>query len=164
METLSIQFAGTFELAQWCKLLRDRGHTGQQVARTLGRSEGYVNNLIRILERASVEVLTRWKTEQARETAGSMVPICATDWLMQVCVLPVDQQAAELARRIERFEGRGRANDPPKVNGESVHTQRGPTEPNREPVNGRRATTSEIEGEPANDGSPMIEDLQKQPG
>ncbi|HEY5950967.1 MAG TPA: hypothetical protein VIV40_35990, partial [Kofleriaceae bacterium] len=76
MERLSIDFAGTFDLALWCKLLRDRGWTGQQVASSLGRSEGYVNNLIRILERASLEVLARWKREQV---AGSgMVPICAT--------------------------------------------------------------------------------------
>ena len=103
MERLSIDFAGTFELALWCKLLRDRGWTGQQAARSLGRSEGYVNNLIRILERASLEVLARWKTEQA---SGSMLtPICATDWLMQVCVLPHDNQLGELARRIEKLEG-----------------------------------------------------------
>jgi hypothetical protein len=112
VETLSIQFAGTFDLAQWCKLLRDRGCTGHQVARVLGRSEGYVNNLIRILERASLEVLARWKTEQARGNAGTMVPICATDWLMHVCVLPFDQQNVELGKRIERLEGRSRADDP----------------------------------------------------
>lgn len=102
MDTLSIGFAGTFDLALWCKLLRDRGCTGQRVARALGRSEGYVNNLIRILERASLDILARWKAEQA--PASGMVPICATDWLMQVCVLPHDLQNEELARRIERFE------------------------------------------------------------
>jgi hypothetical protein len=94
---------GTFALAQWCKLLRDRGWTGQQVARSLGRSDGYVNNLIRIVERASIEVLARWRSEQS--PASGLVPVCATDWLMQVCVLPHDQQLAELARRIERLEG-----------------------------------------------------------
>lgn len=103
MERLSIDFAGTFDLAQWCKLLRDRGWTGQQVARSLGRSEGYVNNLIRILERASLEVLARWKMEQA--APGVLVPICATDWLMHVCVLPPAEQIVELAKRIERYEG-----------------------------------------------------------
>jgi hypothetical protein len=97
VERLSLNFAGTFDLAQWCKLLRDRGWTGHQVACSLGRSEGYVNNLIRILERASLEVLVRWKTEQL---AGStLAPICATDWLMRVCLLPPDQQVAELAKR-----------------------------------------------------------------
>ena len=39
----------TYDLAQWCKLLRDRGWTGPRIARHLARSEGYVNNLIRIL-------------------------------------------------------------------------------------------------------------------
>jgi hypothetical protein len=101
VETLSIDFAGTFELAQWCKLLRDRGWTGHQVARSLGRSEGYVNNLIRILERASLEVLARWKAEQQQHS--SLAPICATDWLMRVCLLPPDQQRVELAERIHRF-------------------------------------------------------------
>ena len=107
MGRLSIDFAGTFELALWCKLLRDRGWTGHQVAHSLGRSEGYVNNLIRILERASLEVLARWKTEQARGNgqSGAMIPICATDWLMHVCVLPHDQQIVELAKRIDKFEG-----------------------------------------------------------
>ena len=102
----SVDFAGTFDLAQWCKLLRDRGWTGQQVARSLGRSEGYVNNLIRILERAALDVLVRWKTEQA--APGALVPICATDWLMQVCLLPPEQQVVELARRIERYSGMAR--------------------------------------------------------
>lgn len=109
MERLSTDFAGTFELALWCKLLRDRGWTGNQVALSLGRSEGYVNNLIRILERASLEVLGRWKSEQARGHPHGVIPICATDWLMHVCVLPHDQQNLELAKRIEKFEGRGDA-------------------------------------------------------
>jgi len=116
-----MDITGTFELALWCKLLRDRGCTGQQVAQSLGRSEGYVNNLIRILERASVEVLARWKTEQARGNAqaGAMIPICATDWLMQVCVLPHDQQNVELAKRIDKFEGkREPANQEARVEGE----------------------------------------------
>jgi len=91
---------GTFELAQWCKLLRDRGWTGQQVARSLGRSEGYVNNLIRILERASLEILARWKLEQEPTSTG--VHVCATDWLMQVCVQPHDVQNAALAKRLAR--------------------------------------------------------------
>ena len=100
MELQSIRFTGTCELALWCKLLRDRGWTGQQVARSLGRSEGYVNNLIRILERASLAILLRWKQEQ--EAASGLPPICATDWLMQVCVLPHEVQDVELARRIAR--------------------------------------------------------------
>ena len=100
--TLSTEFVGTFELAQWCKLLRDRGWTGQQVARSLGRSEGYVNNLIRILERASLEVLARWKREQ--HPTSTLVHVCATDWLMHVCVLPSDVQNTELQKRIERVE------------------------------------------------------------
>lgn len=100
---LSNDFTGTFELAQWCKLLRDRGWTGQQVARSLGRSEGYVNNLIRILERASLEILARWKLEQ--NPASTVAHICATDWLMQVCVLPQDAQNAELAKRVARRDG-----------------------------------------------------------
>jgi hypothetical protein len=101
VDRLSIDFAGTFEFALWCKLLRDRGCTGHQVAFALGRSEGYVNNLIRILERAALPVLLRWRAEQQ---PGSPLPhACATDWLMQVCVLPHELQAAELARRIARF-------------------------------------------------------------
>jgi len=97
----AIHFAGTCELALWCKLLRDRGWTGAQIARSLGRSEGYVNNLIRIVERASLAVLIRWKHEQ--EPASGLEPICATDWLMQVCVLPHDLQDVELARRTARL-------------------------------------------------------------
>jgi hypothetical protein len=85
-ERVSINFGGTFEMALWCKLLRDRGATGHQVACVLGRSEGYVNNLIRILERASVNILLRWRAEQLPGT--QLPPVCATDWLMQVCVLP----------------------------------------------------------------------------
>ena len=99
--TADIHFAGTCELALWCKLLRDRGLTGTQIARSLCRSEGYVNNLVRIVERSSLAVLMRWKLEQ--EPASGVAPICATDWLMQVCVLPHDEQDAELARRTARL-------------------------------------------------------------
>lgn len=110
MQTLSIELAGTFDLAMWCKLLRDRGTSGHQIARSLGRSEGYVNNLIRIVDRASLPVLARWKSEQT--PSSGLVPVCATDWLMQVCVLPHAVQEAELARRIERLErGAGRGAD-----------------------------------------------------
>jgi hypothetical protein len=103
VERLSIDFTGTFDLAQWCKLVRYRGFSGHEVARSLARSEGYVNNLIRILGRASLAVLARWQAEQAHGSA--LAPICATDWLMQVCVLPHDVQNAELAKRIERLHG-----------------------------------------------------------
>lgn len=95
-----IEFAGTFELALWCKLLRERGATGHQVACTLGRSEGYVNNLVRILERASLGILLRWRAEQ--QSGAQLSPVCATDWLMQVCVLPHAVQDEELGRRISR--------------------------------------------------------------
>ena len=91
--------SGTFELAMWCRLLRDRGATGHQVAASLGRSEGYVNNLIRILERASIAVLERWRAEQ--QPGSGLAPICATDWLMRICVLPHAEQDAELARRTQ---------------------------------------------------------------
>lgn len=97
MNRLSIDCSGTFELAQWCKLLRDRGATGHQVAYALGRSEGYVNNLIRILERASLRVLVRWRAEQL--PGAQLVHVCATDWLMQICVLPHAVQDEELDRR-----------------------------------------------------------------
>ena len=100
MERIQIDFAGTYDLAVWCKLMRDRGATGPNIARQLGRSEGYVNNLIRILERASLAVLWRWKAEQ--DPANVLEPVCATDWLMQVCLMPQDAQDAELARRIAK--------------------------------------------------------------
>lgn len=100
MDTVTLEFTGTFELAQWCKLLRDRGATGQQVARAVGRSEGYVNNLIRILERASLGVLLRWRDEQ--RPASALPAVCATDWLMQVCVLGHAEQEQALTARIAR--------------------------------------------------------------
>lgn len=97
-ERFAIEFAGTCDLALWCKLLRDKGWSGSRIARALGRSEGYVNNLIRVVERASPAVLLRWRTEQS----GVADPVCATDWLVQICMLPHDQQDAELARRLAR--------------------------------------------------------------
>jgi hypothetical protein len=96
-ETIGIEFTGTCDLAMWCKLLRDKGWTGPRIARYLGRSEGYVNNLIRIVERAAPAVLVRWREEQA----GALTPVCATDWLVQVCLLPHDQQEVELERRVQ---------------------------------------------------------------
>lgn len=101
MDRLSIEPTGTFEFALWCKLLRDRGFTGMQVARALGKSEGYVNNLVRILERASLGVLQRWAAEQ--RAPNGMPHVCATDWLMHVCVLPHAVQDEELAERVSRL-------------------------------------------------------------
>lgn len=91
-----ITFAGTCDLALWCKLLRDKGWTGPRISRALGRSEGYVNNLIRVVDRASPKVMMRWREEQHDPANG----VCATDWLVQVCLLPHNEQDAELDRRL----------------------------------------------------------------
>ena len=100
MELIPLEFEGkTCDLALWCKLLRDKGMSGPQIARALDRSEGYVNNLIRVVDRGSAGLLLRWKQEQD----GLYDHVCATDWLIQVCMLPHDQQDRELADRIERF-------------------------------------------------------------
>lgn len=90
---------GTCDLAVRCKQLKEQGWTGPQIARSLGKSEGYVNNLIRVVERASPTVLARWREEQD----GALPPVCATDWLVQVCVLPHDVQDVELRHRIVAF-------------------------------------------------------------
>lgn len=95
-EKIPISFAGTCDLAIWCKLLRDKGWSGPRIARGLGRSEGYVNNLIRVVDRASPLVMLRWREEQS----GQLTPICATDWLVQICLLPHDKQNEELSRRV----------------------------------------------------------------
>jgi hypothetical protein len=99
-DRIAIAFAGTCDLAMWCKLLRDKGWSGPRIARALGRSEGYVNNLIRVVDRASPAVMLRWREEQS----GLIVPVCATDWLVQICLLPHDQQNVELARRVAEGE------------------------------------------------------------
>lgn len=97
-----LDFGGTCDLAVWCKLLRDKGWTGPRIARELAKSEGYVNNLIRVVERASPGVLTRWRMEQS----PAVHHVCATDWLVQICMLPHDVQDAELAHRISTHEPR----------------------------------------------------------
>jgi len=98
-EHIDIAFCGTCDLALWCKLLRDKGWTGPRIARALGRSEGYVNNLIRVVDRASPALMLRWREEQS----GELDPVCATDWLVHICLLPHDLQDAELATRIASF-------------------------------------------------------------
>lgn len=95
-ERIAISFAGTCDLAIWCKLLRDKGWTGPRIAKALGRSEGYVNNLIRVVDRASPLVMLRWREEQA----GTIAAACATDWLVQICLLPHERQNEELERRV----------------------------------------------------------------
>lgn len=100
-ERIEIAFQGTCDLALWCKLLRDKGWTGPRIARALGRSEGYVNNLIRVVERASPRVMVRWREEQG----GGCAAVCATDWLVQICVRPHDEQDAALAARIAATRG-----------------------------------------------------------
>ena len=91
-----LDFAGTCDLAIWCKLLHDKGWSGPRIARAIGKSEGYVNNLIRVVERASPSIMLRWRAEQN----GLVDHVCATDWLVAVCLLPHDRQDEELQRRI----------------------------------------------------------------
>jgi len=98
---LGVDFAGTCDLAIWCKLLRDKGWSGARIARAIGKSEGYVNNLVRVVERVSPSVMLRWRVDQHQ--AGSHV--CATDWLVAVCLLPHDRQDEELRRRIAARPG-----------------------------------------------------------
>ncbi len=98
-ERIDIAFAGTCDLAIWCKLLRDKGWSGPRIARALTRSEGYVNNLVRVVDRASPAVMVRWREEQS----GTITAVCATDWLVQICLLPHDRQNEELDRRIVAF-------------------------------------------------------------
>jgi hypothetical protein len=93
---LGIDFAGTCDLAIWCKLLHDKGWSGPRIARAIGKSEGYVNNLIRVVERASPSILMRWRAEQS----AAVDHVCATDWLVSVCMLPHERQDEELAQRI----------------------------------------------------------------
>ncbi|HET9626012.1 MAG TPA: hypothetical protein VFP84_31845 [Kofleriaceae bacterium] len=93
---LGIEFAGTCDLAIWCKLLHDKGWSGPRIARAISKSEGYVNNLIRVVERASPSILMRWRAEQG----DTLDHVCATDWLVSVCLLPHDRQDEELKQRI----------------------------------------------------------------
>jgi len=103
VELMPLEFEGkTCDLAVWCKLLRDKGMSGPQIAKALDRSEGYVNNLIRVVERGSAALLLRWKQEQD----GLFDHVCATDWLVQVCLLPHPDQDRELEQRIERLRSK----------------------------------------------------------
>jgi hypothetical protein len=98
-DSLGVAFAGTCDLAIWCKLHRDNGWSGPRIARAIGRSEGYVNNLIRVADRASPAVMARWRAEQ-----GATVRVCATDWLVAVCLLSHDRQDEQLRLRLESLE------------------------------------------------------------
>lgn len=113
METVTlepaIEFAGTCDLAIWCKLLHDKGWSGARIGRAIGKSEGYVNNLIRVVERASPSVMLRWRAEQS----GMLDHACATDWLVAVCMQPHDRQDEELARRIATRPGHVDPEPPP---------------------------------------------------
>jgi hypothetical protein len=99
--TIGIEFAGTCDLAIWCKLLHDKGWSGPRIARAIAQSEGYVNNLIRVVERASPSLMLRWRAEQS----GTVDHVCATDWLVAVCLLAHDRQDEELQRRIATRPG-----------------------------------------------------------
>jgi hypothetical protein len=100
-ERPGIDFAGTCDLAIWCKLLHDKGWSGPRIARAIAKSEGYVNNLIRVVERASPSVLLRWRAEQN----GLVDHVCATDWLIAVCLSSHERQDEELQRRIAARAG-----------------------------------------------------------
>lgn len=62
----------------------------------IAKSEGYVNNLIRVVESASPSIMLRWRAEQS----GAIDHVCATDWLVAVCLLPHERQGQELQQRI----------------------------------------------------------------
>jgi hypothetical protein len=98
---IGIDFAGTCDLAIWCKLLHDKGWSGARIGRAIGKSEGYVNNLIRVVERASPSIMLRWRAEQS----GMLDHVCATDWLVAVCLLAHPAQDEELQRRIATRPG-----------------------------------------------------------
>lgn len=98
---IGIEFAGTCDLAIWCKLLHDKGWSGPRIARAIAKSEGYVNNLIRVVERAAPALLLRWRAEQS----GQLDHVCATDWLVAVCLQPHERQEEELQRRIATRPG-----------------------------------------------------------
>lgn len=83
----------------WCKVLRDKGWSGPRIAQALAKSEGYVNNLIRVVDRAAPALLLRWREES---TNATLFHACATDWLVQICLLPHEQQEQALAQRISR--------------------------------------------------------------
>jgi hypothetical protein len=106
--TIGIEFAGTCDLAIWCKLLHDKGWSWPRIARAIAKSEGYINNLIRVVERASPSVMLRWRAEQR----GAIEHVCATDWLVALCLLPHDRQDEELQRRIAA-RPRGLGTTPP---------------------------------------------------
>ena len=40
--------------------------------------------------------MLRWREEQS----GQLSAVCATDWLVQICLLPHDKQNEELSRRV----------------------------------------------------------------
>jgi hypothetical protein len=101
LEPTGLDFAGTCDLAIWCKLLHDKGWSGPRIARAITKSEGYVNNLIRVVERASPSIMLRWRAEQS----GLADHVCATDWLVAVCLLPHERQDEELQRRIAARPG-----------------------------------------------------------
>jgi hypothetical protein len=103
---IGVDIVMSYELAIWCKLLRDRGWSGPRIATAVGRSEGYVNNLIRIIERASLCVLERWRLEN--QSGHAVAHACSTDWLAQVCMLPHPAQDEALAQRVERLPQRHR--------------------------------------------------------
>lgn len=96
-----IDLSGTCDLALWCKLLRDKGWSGPLIAREIAKSEGYVNNLIRVVDRASPRVMLRWKLEQ--DAPEGVCHVCATDWLVQICMLPYDTQDTLLAQRLTTY-------------------------------------------------------------
>jgi len=66
------------------QLLHDKGWSGARIARAITKSEGYVNNLIPRGRAASPSIMLRWRAEQS----GSLDHVCATDWLVAVCLEP----------------------------------------------------------------------------
>lgn len=79
-ENLNREAVGGYDLAMRLRMLRDTyGMTGSQLARRIGRSKGYVNNLLRIVDNLDSRIIEEWRKGSAGKSASeeekSTIPI-----------------------------------------------------------------------------------------
>lgn len=103
-ENLAREDLSPYDAAMRFKLLTDKGEKGTGIASRLGKSPGYVNNLVRVATNCSKEVLLRWKLEctPGNDKDGKVIApklkVLSTDVLNKLAKLNHEEQNSELAK------------------------------------------------------------------
>jgi ParB/RepB/Spo0J family partition protein len=79
-----------YDLGLRCKLLKEEGDSGAEIAKRIGKNTGYINDLIRYATELHPEIMQRWKLEHSPEFDANQTKVLTTDNLRQICAFKKD--------------------------------------------------------------------------